>query len=581
VLDSTDLTQSIIINERTTVATAYSMAQFAKGDKIGGTYPGLQNAAAIAQNLAELKTGGIAGMLSSSPNGESTSTLKIFNSLANMLAGCVENKNQCDTLFAATTISGGPPPIDTFQAMLNISQNPWHNTTELFDVSEKNIVYTPSLDRVDLPSGWVLALRYNGGGKNGQGLDGPGNIAFDKDGNAWINNNYEFSMSANPPEEICGSTKLIKLTPTGASAAGAPYGSSDGSGKDSGGLYGAGFGITLDATGNVWVSNFGFQGSNCSLDSAALEISVSKFDTAGKAISPDGNPSLNQAGGYEGIDQLIAKPQAIKSDKKGNIWIANCEGDSVTLFPNGNDQESRTLKDTGLVKPFGLAIDTQGHAWVTGNGNDSVIEIDENGVQVGGLITGFGLHKPMGIAADSLGNLWVSNAGLANPPCPALLTDVQESDGKRTNDGADNIRAAVTLIRHKDGNRSVKTFGKLEGKRDGLRWPWGISVDGNDNVWVANFAGQRIMQLCGVNEENCPIGTRTGEAISPDEGYTSDALTRVTAVQIDPSGNVWATNNWILDGFNALTNPGGHEVVVFIGLASPVNTPLLGPPSRP
>jgi hypothetical protein len=135
----------------------------------------------------------------------------------------------------------------------------------------------------------------------------------------------------------------------------------------------------------------------------------------------------------------------------------------------------------------------------------------------------------------------------------------------------------VTLIHQNDGALEVTTYGKSAGSRDGLRWPWGIAVDGNDNVWVANFAGQRLMQLCGVRGA-CPPGVATGDPISPDSGYQFDGLTRNTGIQIDPSGNVWLANNWIIDAFTHLTNPGGHEVAVFIGLAKPVKTPLIGPP---
>jgi hypothetical protein len=41
------------------------------------------------------------------------------------------------------------------------------------------------------------------------------------------------------------------------------------------------------------------------------------------------------------------------------------------------------------------------------------------------------------------------------------------------------------------------------------------------------------------------------------------------------------TNNWLLEAFQTPENPGGHEVVVFIGLASPVRTPLIGVPRKP
>jgi hypothetical protein len=79
-----------------------------------------------------------------------------------------------------------------------------------------------------------------------------------------------------------------------------------------------------------------------------------------------------------------------------------------------------------------------------------------------------------------------------------------------------------------------------------------------------------------VRTETCPPGHETGDPISPDGGYSSDALVRNTGVSIDPSGNVWLPNNW--ETIPSHQNPGGHEVVVFVGLAKPVKAPLIGPP---
>jgi DNA-binding beta-propeller fold protein YncE len=42
------------------------------------------------------------------------------------------------------------------------------------------------------------------------------------------------------------------------------------------------------------------------------------------------------------------------------------------------------------------------------------------------------------------------------------------------------------------------------------------------------------------------------------------------AVAVDASGNLWVTNS-----------NGANTVTVFIGLATPVKTPLLGPPQLP
>jgi hypothetical protein len=107
--------------------------------------------------------------------------------------------------------------------------------------------------------------------------------------------------------------------------------------------------------------------------------------------------------------------------------------------------------------------------------------------------------------------------------------------------------------------------------------PWGVAIDGADTVWVAQFSGQRLVHLCGAVPAKCPAGSRkVGAGISPASGYTFDGFVRSTGVAIDPSGNVWVTNNWRMKPNPA--NPGGHQVVVFVGMATPVRTPLIGSP---
>src|SRR5262249_21149684 len=55
--------------------------------------------------------------------------------------------------------------------------------------------------------------------------------------------------------------------------------------------------------------------------------------------------------------------------------------------------------------------------------------------------------------------------------------------------------------------------------------PWGVTVDGEDNIWVANFGPLeltsnftgRLTKLWGVN---APPGHNVGDPISPPTGYT-------------------------------------------------------------
>src|SRR5271166_1593791 len=73
--------------------------------------------------------------------------------------------------------------------------------------------------------------------------------------------------------------------------------------------------------------------------------------------------------------------------------------------------------------------------------------------------------------------------------------------------------------------------------------PWGIAIDGNDNVWVANAMGHSVTHLCGGRTANCPPGTKTGDPISPPGGYIG-GLQIITDVAVDPAGNLWVANNW-------------------------------------
>jgi len=561
---------NVVINERTTVAAAYAMAQFFVPGGIDGTYPGLQNAADISQNLADPSDGGIADMLGSFPNGLSTSTLSTFNSLSNIIGACVNSDAGCIELFDLATPPGGTAPTNTLDSAVNIAHFPWQNVIELFALSEEQDLYTPALLTTENITAWILALRYVG---NGMELNGPGNIAFDKDGNAWIINNYVFDLNPLDPEgNVCGDTHLHRFTPTGQDAPGAPY--------QGGGLYGAGYGITLDPDGNVWVGNFGFQGANCPLELMALSKSVSKFSGDGEALSPDATD--DNPGGFMGAGETINQPQGTVSDKEGNIWIANCNGRSITQFPGGDPDlafEIAPVDETDtelLMRPFDIAIDTNGNAWVSSNGNNSLYQFDKEG-NILNFLTGTdaedaGIKLPMGVATDTLGNVWVSNSGIVRIACDGQdFPGFFELVALTLAPGFMGENASVTMI-DSDGNPS----GPFKG--GGLIAPWGMAIDGNNNVWTSNFQGRRISQICGAEPENCPAGFETGDPISPEGGYFFDGLTRSTAVEIDPSGNVWATNNWEI--FAVLQNPGGNAVVVYIGLAKPVNAPVIGPPEN-
>lgn len=540
VLGTFPVVEVATVSEVTTVASGFGMAQFTNGDDIGGKAPGLQNAAGMVANLADPQNGGISPVLAASPNGPDTSTLNTFNSLANMVAACVETPVECAGLFTAATAPGGTPPSNTFQAMADIAANPGRdgaNVAALFALSE--LGSTPNQPaRTVPPDAWTIALRFVG---DGVSIDGPGAFAIDHEGNVYVNNNYAFGFPASEP--VCGSDLLFKFDPTGKFVPGSPY--------QGGGLSGAGFGVEIDPYGDIWVANFGFAAPppGCPVDQQPPHNSVSKFTPDGTALSP---PEGFTTGDYDW-------PQGMDFDDDGTLWVANCEGDSVTRVPDGDPSKAVAIKDIGVSQPLAVAH-TADSIFVTGTLSNNVARLRYDGTPypdspIGDPNNAAGtFNYPMGIAADSDGFMWVANSARIDLPCPAIK-DLGEGGGSSTLISPEGDVVAQTRIGA--GGQSI---------------PWGIAVDGDDNVWQANFARKRLSHICGRRTETCPPGTATGEAISPDDtGYGFDGLVRSTGVAIDQAGNVWLTNNW--KEIPIQTNPGGYEVVTYIGLAAPVDYP--------
>ncbi|HET6672288.1 MAG TPA: hypothetical protein VFG92_02840 [Agromyces sp.] len=526
------------INELTTVAAGYSLAQFAVSGVIGGPAPGLQNAALMPRNLVDLDRGIPARFLLLSPNGTSTETLATFNSLASIVTGCVMSTNDCDAFLDAATDAWGVRPQTTWQAMTLLPTNPSGDAPGVFAQIPEDPEFTPV--RTTVPSGWVVALRFYG---NGRQFNGPGNVAFDAQGQVWANNNTNWSKL---PSEICPGTDMFHLDPY---APRQPMETFTG-----GGLNGAGFGIAIDTRHQVWVGNFGFTGSECR-EAPPTSNSVSAFQPDGEPISGDD--------GY--TDGPLSWPQGVKSDVDGNMWIANCGNDSVVVYPDGDNTRS-FVAGTEIPKAFDVAQNTEGSVFATANAGDQVYGFAPDGSPLPNSPFGDSstIRRPLGAASDSLGNVWVSNSGVVDIPC---------STGTMLETPAPGANLEGTIARvGADG--STESFGGA-----GLTVPWGIAVDGDDNLWVANFADQRLSHLCGARASTCPAG-ETGHEISPaEEGYGFDGLQRNTGVQVDPSGNVWLTNNWV--AVPRPVDPFGDGLVAYLGMAEPVKSPLIGTPERP
>ena len=149
------------VNEATTVALAYSLTSFA----VSETQVGAPSAAPLSTAFANVSnfvnpTSGTVNTATASGNG--TVPQAKIDSLADALATCVNSDgtgSPCANLMSAANVTAGSTPVDTFQAILNISKNPTTNVAAIFSLVGASGPFQPTLSSA--PSDWTLPLQYS------------------------------------------------------------------------------------------------------------------------------------------------------------------------------------------------------------------------------------------------------------------------------------------------------------------------------------------------------------------------------------------------------------------------------------
>lgn len=481
---------TLVVGERSTVASGYALARFIDGKQVTGPEPGLPNAAGNFVNLVEASTAKVSFVLANFPNGTATESLPTFNTLANALASCTGGEG-CGELLDAAKPEGEPRPRDTLAAVVDIAHNPARRTNRLFGLQGSPPPFKPALGKP--PTAWTIALLWLGGG-----MDAPGRMAFDAHGRIWTNNNFQ-------PQGTSAGQNLTVLSPDGEPTLGSPI--------TGGGLSGAGWGMAIGPDGAAWVANF-------------HGASLSVFTPDGRAVSPD-----------EGFtNEVGTKPQGLAIAPDGTVWVANFGSDSVSRYPGGQIAAGGQVTGAGISNPFSVQVDADGNAWVT-NGAESVkpgsvTKISPDGTPAAGFpISGAGLRSPQGLAIDSRGDVWVANLFSES------VTRIHGTAAKRFSpaslggnwgiavDGADQVWVAGFLepnVTQLCGNREqtcpegTKTGEPISPAKSGYanaaqQHTTAIEVDQAGSVWTANnwsdgsplgefVGGNGLLQWIGIAE---------------------------------------------------------------------------------
>jgi sugar lactone lactonase YvrE len=469
------------INEVSTIATAYAFAGYASDPTHISTSntvlaaTGLTNA---ANTLANLETANTGVALATTAGGNGTVPQTEINTLANILAACVNStgptSTQCGTLFSNATNNGVDAP-DTATAALNIAHNPGPSSTvvgNLFGLQTPSSPFQPMLPSA--PNDFTIAISYSGGG-----LNSPVPLAIDAAGDVWVGNTAS------------GANSVSEFSPLGAVISGSPF---------SGGGIVDPYSIAIDKSGNLWTAN-------------VTPNSLSELSSAGAPVST--------SAGYTGGG--LNAPYDIALDSLGHVWVVNNVGSSLSEFTSAGANPGTPLTTSpgdqggGISNdPVSLAIDASGNIWIS----DSITlgalsEFYATGASSGTAEsgtngdTGGGLNDPWGLAVDGSGNVWVADSGT----------------------GANRISLFGA-----SGTAISSPTGYIGG---GLNIPEGIAIDGAGNVWVANRA-TTLTSPPYPNSDISEFNS-AGTAISSSTGYQA-GLNLNLRIAVDGSGNIWVTN---------------------------------------
>ena len=387
-----ELPEQVVVNELTTVASAFTSARFIDGGKISGNPLGVRIAAGNAPNLVNPATGGWGDVLLDPLNSTQSTTLVKLNTLGSMITafGTVANDAWRANFLKAATPIGGATPKNTLEAMAGIARTPWAASKELYalfdqaypqpkDGSRRSAPFVPYLAYV--PDDFALSLRFAGGG-----VYAAGRLAFDAEGNLWSGQNWMPGSQSGVNKSIGGG--VVKLAPNG-TALSPPITGFTGMGIDG---VGWGTAVTRD---KVWASSFNGK------------ILVMDFD--GKPAAKESDfPFKEKLLGLMGVGVAA----------NGDVWITDGVGNRLVFFPGGRVKDGKIVEVAGLKSPFDVVVDAQNRVWVRNALSDTVVRFpaeDPSKTESFQVGRGFGA-----LALDSKGNVWVANNMELSAPPPVI-----------------------------------------------------------------------------------------------------------------------------------------------------------------
>lgn len=596
---------TVCIGAPSTIAAAYTFARFIRLDV--GIDPvfiackELAGRSAYGMKRNFLNTDGtISKVISTPPNDMQTNSYALFNFLSNLAHYNITN-TEIYNEFLSLVSTPEHRCTSFLEALMTLVRNPFtNNSQDIYDlISSKPQIYQPSLPDMQLPghkspvpNQWTLAIKVNDSGAGNFLASGTAYAVFDKEGRAWITNNFRQGTPNS-------ATHCFVLNPDGSPCSFSPI--------LGGGILGPGFGIAIDnAKEKIAIGNYGWG----TILNNPETGSISMFTTEGEVLT-----SAN------GITNQLSRVQGMTYDAQGNLWMASMgtqapmvpltpdsiytydgQYSATVVYPADKDAKFGVAPDKAIVfnqygdnnpnesyGTFDVVIDSEGYGIISNTGKEGAglpSSVYKFKLENGGLTPVYswtsdhvnpnsgaiGYEEFRQVVVNDQNEIFV--CGVTSHRIVKLNTET----------GAQTELASNTLINgpwgvtfDKTGTMFVANFGREKARQEGntldMEGPFGVTIIHNEDINTA--------QMMNLPTGGDPVTLANGQPLygtmyDPKDNTKRfspvcyEPLMRLTSVAIDAAGNLWAMNNWKPSALTDIyANPGGDGVVIFIGMAEP------------